>query len=90
MLCAGLASVSRAWQEQSCCFPWGRGKMLAECAATGITVIRSFTGGEDKQDTEMRMALDTPGFTCLFLLKMSNTSCAVFYGMVVKDVLPLF
>lgn len=64
--------------------------MLTECAATGITVIRNFTGSEDKQDTVMRMALDNPGFTCLFLLEMSNMSCAVFCGMVVKDVLLLF
>lgn len=64
--------------------------MLTECAATGITVTRSFTGDEDKEDTELRMALDNPGFTCLFLLKMSSTSSVVFYGMVVKVVSPLF
>lgn len=64
--------------------------MLTECAATEITVIRSFTGGEDKEDTELRMALDNHEFTCLFLLKMSNISCAVFYRTVVKDILPLF
>lgn len=64
--------------------------MLTECAATGITVIRSSTGSEEKEDTELSMALDNPEFPCLFLLKMSNTSCAVFYGMLVKDVLPLF
>lgn len=39
---------------------------------------------------QLRMALDNPGFACLFLLKMSNSSYAVFCGMVVKDALPLF
>lgn len=43
--------------------------MLTECAVTGITLIRSFTGGEDKEDTELRMALDNPEFTCLFFSK---------------------
>lgn len=63
--------------------------MLTECSATGITVIRSSPGGENKEDAELRMALNSPRFTCLFLVKMSNTSFVVLYGMVVQDVLPL-